>query len=72
MERKTDLLYHVSRTEVTDMEIKRILLAIAVVYAILPDFFPGPVDDLILLIATAIANRDLVTGRISEDKFKVQ
>ena len=67
-----DYEYHVLRTEVTEMEMKRILIAIAVAYAILPDIFPGPIDDLILMIATAIANRDLVLDRIGNGKVKTE
>ena len=36
-----------------------IIIAIGIIYAILPDFFPGPIDDIIvniLTLASAAAN----------------
>ncbi len=32
-----------------------IIIAIGIIYAILPDFFPGPIDDIIVLIVSFLS-----------------
>ena len=49
-----------------DRKWKILITVLVVVYALCPDLLPGPIDDLLVIIAGLLANEKLALGETNE------